>query len=468
MSGMKEKKGDNVNGLSVEQLQEKACAWVEEGQRLGAAEVEVYVQDSTGLSVKAYQGEVEELRSSAAQGVGVRVFEDGKLGYAYASGLEEEEIRHTIRDALDNARYSTPDQHNLLPEALEYTTADLRMYDEETASTPVERKVEMALELEEITRTADPRIRAVESAAYADSVYRVALANSRGFCGGYEGCDCHCYVMPIAGEGEDSQSGFSFSVGKKPSELDLAGCSGEATERALAMLGASSLASRRTTIVLDNLIAAEFLGVLASALSAEAVLKGRSLFAGRMGEAIGNELLTVVDDGLMPAGLATSPFDDEGVPSRRTEMVSRGVLKSYFHTTYTASRSGTVSTGNASRGSYRDRPHVSPTNLFLEPGTGSREEIIREVGEGILVLQLVGVHAGANPISGEISLGAVGLLIKDGKLDRPLREITIAGQMLDLLHHIALVGSDLRFLPMGGSLGCATLALEGVMVAGRA
>ena len=163
----------------------------------------------------------------------------------------------------------------------------------------------------------------MESAAYADSVYRVALANSRGFCGGYEGCDCHCYVMPIAGEG-GFQSGFSFSVGKKPSELDLEGCSGEATERALAMLGASSLASRRTTIVLDNLIAAEFLGCWPPPFRPRRCSKGAPLFAGRMGEAIGNELLTVIDDGLMPAGLATSPFDDEGVPSRRTEMVSRG------------------------------------------------------------------------------------------------------------------------------------------------
>lgn len=453
--------------LTVEELQEKACAWAELGKHMGASEVEVYVQDGGGLTVKTYQGEVEELRSSASRGVGVRAVDEGRLGYAYTSGLDEEEVARTIRDAVDNARFSTPDEHNLLPPAQEFTREDLEMYREETASTPVERKVEMALELEELTRGSDPRIRAVESSVYADSVYRVALANSRGFCGGYQGSDCHCYVMPIAGEGEGSQSGFSFSVGKQPSDLDLAACAEEAARHALDLLGASSMASRRTTIVLDNLIAAEFLGVLASALSAEAVLKGRSLFAGRLGQSIGNELLTVVDDGLMPAGLATAPFDDEGVPSRRTEVVSEGVLQSYFHTTYTASRSGTESTGNARRGSFRDRPRVSPTNLFLAPGERSREEIIREVGEGVLIMQLVGVHAGANPISGEISLGALGLLIKDGKLDRPLREITIAGQLLDLLHQVALVGSDLRFLPMEGSLGCATLALEGVMVAGR-
>ena len=198
---------------------------------MGAAEVEVYVQDSTGLSVKAYQGEVEELRSSASQGVGVRVFDGGRLGYAYASGLDSEEVRRTIRDAVDNAGFSTPDEHNLLPEAAEYSRDDLEMYFTETGEMPVERKVEMALELETLTRERDSRIRTIESTAYADAVYRVALANSKGFVGGYQGCDCHCYTMPIAGEGEDSQSGFSFSVGKKPSDLDLKLCAEEAAER---------------------------------------------------------------------------------------------------------------------------------------------------------------------------------------------------------------------------------------------
>jgi PmbA protein len=448
-------------------LQEKVYAWLEEGKRLGADQVEIYLQDQRGVSVKAYRGAIEELRSSASRGVGIRVFDGGKLGYAYVSGMEDREVMRAIQEARDNARYSTPDDCNQLPAFTKYVREDLGLYHPEAMETPVERKVEMALELEELALQQDSRIVNVDTTLYADSVYRIALANSSGFCGSYEGSDCHCYVAPIAREGEESQLGFSFAVGKRPSELDLSATAREAAEKALALLGGRSIPSRRTVIVLDNLIAAEFLGVIAPALSAEAVLKGRSLFAGKVGERVASEGLYLVDDGLLYSGMATTPFDDEGVTSQKTAVISDGVLQSYLHTTYTALRCGGKSTGNARRGSFRNRPRVAPTNFYLEPGKKSRQEIIREVDEGVLILNLVGVHAGANPISGEISLGAQGQLIRKGRIGQPLREITIAGQMLDLLQNVVLVGNDLRFIPVGGSLGSPTLAIEGVMLAGR-
>ncbi len=456
--------------MSEDGLRELAGAWAEEARRLGASVAEIYVQDSRGLTVKAFEGKVEELSSSASRGVGVRVLERGRLGYAFCSGLRQEDVAETVREALENARFSAPDPHNRLPEGTEERLPpreDLGMFDEETERTSVESKVEMALRLEELARGLDGRIRAVESAAYSDSVYGVALANTLGFCGSYKGCDCHCYVMPIAGEGEESQSGFSFATAKSPSRLDLEGCAREAVENAVMLLGARSMPSRRTTVVLDSLIAAEFLAVLAGPLSAEAVLKGRSLFAGRLGESVGSGILDLTDDGTLPGGMATAPFDDEGVPSRRSPVVDGGVLRSYLHDTYTASRSGAASTGNARRASYRERPRVSPTNFFLRPGEMSREELLREVGEGVLVTQLVGVHAGANPVSGEISVGALGMELKGGEPHRPLREITIAGNLLDLLKGIKMVGSDLRFLPLAASIGCPSMAIEGVMVAGR-
>ncbi len=451
----------------VRRLEELACQWVEEGRKLGAPQIEVYIEDSQGISLKVYQGEVEELRSSASRGVGIRVFHEGRLGYAYTSGLEEDDALRAIKEACENARYSAADRHNQLPALSEYTLKDLEIYSPETEETRVERKVEMALELEELALQEDSRIKNVDTTLYADSVYRVALANSSGFCGGYLGSDCHCFISPIAKQGEESQSGFSFAVGKKPSDLDLRFTAREAVEKAISLLGSRSIPSRRTTLVLDNLIAAEFLGVIASALSAEAVQKGRSLFAGRLGDQVGSRLVNIFDDGLMPSGLATAPFDDEGVPSQKSEIFTEGVLRSYLHTTYTAARGETESTGNARRGSYRERPRVSPTNFYISPGEKSREEIIGEIDQGVLVQYLVGVHAGANPISGEISLGAMGQLIKNGKIDMPLREITIAGHMLDFLRNIKLIGNDLRFIPVAGSLGSPTLVIEGVMVAGR-
>jgi PmbA protein len=225
--------------------------------------------------------------------------------------------------------------------------------------------------------------------------------------------------------------------------------------------------SRRTTLILDSFVAAEFLGMLAAALSAEAVLKGRSFLAGKVGETIAAPTVSIIDDGLLKGAPSTAPFDDEGVPSQRKELIDAGTLKGYLHNTYTASRSGTTSTGNASRGSFRDRPRVGATNMFLQPGQGSREDILRQVGEGVLVLQVVGAHAGANPVSGEISLGALGLLVENGEPGQSLREITLAGKALDFLRDIVAVGEDLRFLPFEGSLGAPTVAVADVMISGR-
>lgn len=450
-------------------LRSLAEEWVDEGRDLvgPGAELELYVQEQRGLTVKAYGGEVEGLRYAHSCGVGVRVVKEGRLGYAYCTGFDWEDGRRAIEEAAANALFSAPDEHNRLPSPSEYVREDLGIYHPETEETPSDEKVELALRLEELTISRDSRIKRVETAVYADAVFEVAVANSLGASGSYRSTDCHCYVFPIAEEGGESQTGFSFDLGVRPSELDLDRVAEEAAQRALCLLGSRSMPSRRTTVVLDSMVAAEFMGMLAAALSAEAVLKGRSFLAGKLGETLASPLVTVIDDGLLPGGPSTAPFDDEGVPCRRKELILEGVLEGYLHNLYTASRSGTVSTGNASRASFRERPRVGATNLFLRAEKGSREELIRGVDDGVLILQVVGAHAGANPVSGEISLGALGLRIRKGELQEPLREITLAGKALDFLRDTVAVGEDLRFLPFEGSLGAPTVVIEGVMVSGR-
>lgn len=450
-------------------LQDLAEEWLEAGRRLAGTgvELEVYAQEQRGLTVKAYGGEVESLRYSRSRGVGVRALREGRLGYAYCAGLEWEDGRRAIEEAVANSRFSEPDEHNLLPAPGDYPLRDLGIYHPETEETASERKVEMALQLEGLALGRDRRIARVETAVFADAVSTVAVANTLGVSGCYRSSDCYCYVFPIAVEGEESQTGFSFAVGVKPSDLDLAVVAEEASEMALSLLGSRSMPSRRTTLVLDSLVAAEFLGMLAMALSAEAVLKGRSFMAGKMGEAVASSLITLVDDGTLPGLPSTAPFDDEGVPTRRKELIREGVLQSYLHNTYTASRAGTASTGNASRSSFRERPRVGASNLLLEPRKGRRDDIVRQVDDGVLVLQVVGAHAGANPVSGEISLGALGLRIEKGELRQPLREITLAGKALDFLRDTVAVGEDLRIVPFEGSLGAPTVAVENVMIAGR-
>jgi len=450
-------------------LKALAREWVERGRSLAGegVELEIFVQEHRGLTVKAFGGEVEGLRYSHSRGAGVRALRGGRLGYSYCTGLAWEDIRKAIEEAAANSRFSTPDEHNLLPGRGEYTGEDLGIYDPEVEETDSARKVEMALELEGLAMASDKRISQVETAVYADTVSRVAVANTAGAAGYYRSSDCYCYVFPIAREGDEYQTGFSFDLGVRPSQLDLATVAADASERAVCLLGSSSITSRRTTLILDSFVTAEFLGMLASALSAEAVLKGRSFLAGKVGETVANPMVTLVDDGLLKGAPSTAPFDDEGVPSRRKELIEAGVLRGYLHNTYTASRSGTDSTGNASRGSFRDRPRVGATNMFLLPGKGCRADILRQVGDGVLVLQVVGAHAGANPVSGEISLGALGLLVENGQPVRPLREITLAGKALDFLRDTVAVGEDLRFLPFEGSLGAPTVAIGGVMIAGR-
>ncbi|RJP32108.1 MAG: TldD/PmbA family protein [Actinobacteria bacterium] len=450
-------------------LRELALEWVQRGRPLVGAgvELEIFVQEHRGLTVKAFGGEVEGLRYSHSRGVGVRALREGRLGYSYCTGLGWEDVKTAVEVAAANSLFSTADEYNLLPGGSEYTGEDLCIYDPETEETDSLRKVEMALELERLTLSRDPRVSQVETAVYADTVAHVAVASTAGVAGNYRSSDCYCYVFPIAREGDEYQTGFSFDLGVRPSDLDLGQVAAEASERALCLLGSRSMPSRRTTLVLDSFVAAEFLGMLAAALSAEAVLKGRSFLAGKVGETIAAPTVSIIDDGLLRGAPSTAPFDDEGVPSQRKELIGGGVLNGYLHNTYTAARSGTASTGNASRGSFRDRPRVGASNMFLQPGRGGREEIMRQVGEGVLVLQVVGAHAGANPVSGEISLGALGLQIENGAPVRPLREITLAGKALDFLRGIVAIGEDLRFLPFEGSLGAPTVAIADVMVAGR-
>jgi PmbA protein len=450
-------------------LQDLAQDWVERGRDVtgDGTQLEIFVQEHRGLTVRAYNQEVEGLRYSHSRGVGVRAICEGRLGYAYTTDLNWKDVRQAILEAEANAKYSSADKDNLLPGFSDYDLAGLNIYDAETLEMSADDKVEMALQLESLTCAQDPRIVQVESAVYSDGVARLAIANTSGVSGSYRSSDCSCYVSPIARQGDESQSGFSFDQGIKPSDLDLAKVARDAAERTVCLLGSTSTASARTTLILDSFVAAEFLGMIASALSAEAVLKGRSFLAGKVGEKIANEMVTLIDDGLLKDGPSTAPFDDEGVPSQRKELISAGVLRGYLHDTYTAARAGTSSTGNASRGSFRDRPHVGPSNMYLKPGSGNRKDILKRVGDGVLILQVVGAHAGANPVNGEISLGALGLKIRGGEVVQPLREITLAGTALDFLRDVVAIGEDMNFLPFAGSLGAPTVAVENVMIAGR-
>ncbi len=441
----------------LQALVEAAVAAAEPGEA-----VEAYAEESTRTEVDARKGEVEGLTFAESRGVGVRVISGGRLGFAWAADPTADEVRRAVGQARENAALATADEHNVLPEAAPAEPLDA-LYHAEQATMPTDRKVALALDLERRTTSADPRVRKVEAVRYGDAVSRVAIASTSGVAAAYERTDCWCFVVALAEQGDETQTGHSFRVGRTLDELAWEGVADEAVERGVRMLGAVKPPTMKVPVLLDPFAGSSFLGVLAGALSADAVQKGRSLFAPLVGQRVGSEAFTLVDDGRLLEGPAAAPFDDEGVPTARTELVTLGVLNGFLHDAYTAHRGGTVSTGNAHRGGFRTAPGVGVSNFYVEPGVMDATELFAEANGGVLIQDVSGVHSGANPISGEFSVGATGLRIEGDRLGEPLREMTIASTIPDMLQAVAAVGSDLRWFT---SVGVPSILIGEMTVAG--
>ncbi len=418
---------------------------------------------------------VESYRHSEYSGAGIRVFVKGRSGRSYTTDMSEKAIIQAVEKAISGAKVSEPDPHISLPEDSYYPLGakerkqlgnDLGIWREDPGSISTEQKIEFTMDLERLARKLDPRIKGVESAFYSDSATYVVIANSLGFSSGYKASSFNAYLTAIAEEKGDSQTGFGFTAGRSFSSLDAQAASEEAADLAISLLGSRAIETRRMPLILRSLPAAELLAAVGFALSADAVIKEKSFLADKLGERVGSEILNVVDDGTLKGGFGTAPFDDEGVRMTRKTIVEKGILKCFLHNCYTASRMSTTLTGNANRASFRDGIGVAPTNLFLSQGDLTLEELHKEADNGLEVTELQGVHVGLNPVTGEISLGARGRLIRNGKPDRGVREVTIAGKMEDFLRGFTAAGNDLRFIPILGGIGAPSILIKDIVVAG--
>jgi PmbA protein len=427
-------------------------------------QVEAVVTRGRDTEIKAYGGEVESLSSAQSQGVGIRVVADGRQGFAYAATFDADVLAETMADARDNAAFGTPDPDLGLAEPDGVAVADLDLYDESLETFATDRKIELAVELERATLAADPRISGIESAEYVDTMAEGAIVTTTGI--RTVGRETACYVMTyvMASEGDETQTGFGFSVGREPGGLDVAAAAGDAAGRATRMLGAVKPGSERLTVVLDPWVTAQFLGILAFTLNGEAVLKGRSLFADRLGDEVASPLVTLVDDPTDPAAFTATETDGEGLATRRNSLIESGVLKMFVHNAYTARRAGTLSTGSAVRSGFKSTPGVGCMATSLLPGTRSQTELVAEVGDGLLVQDVSGLHSGVNPVSGDFSTGAEGLRIRGGALAEPVREFTIASTLQRMLKDVRAVGDDLQWLPM--SAAGVSLVIDEVTISG--
>ena len=414
--------------------------------------------------IKAYEGEIESLSSAQSQGVGIRVIADGRQGFAYAATFDDDVLAETLAEARDNASFATPDEFLGLAEPDGVAVADLDLFSEALEAFPTDRKVELAVELERAVRAADPRISGIESAEYVDVMAEGAIVSTSGI--RTLGRETACYVMTyaMAVEGDETQTGFGFSVGRDPNVLDVASAAADAAQRATRMLGSVKPASERLTVVLDPWVTAQFLGILAFTLNGESVLKGRSLFAERLGEEVASPLVTLVDDPTNPSAFTATETDGEGLATRRNVLIDRGVLKLFVQNAYTARRSGTPSTGSAVRGGFKSTPGVGCMATSLAPGSATQAELVAGIGEGLLIQDVAGLHSGVNPISGDFSTGAEGLRIRGGELAEPVREFTIASTLQRMLKDVQAVGNDLQWLPMSAS--GVSLVIDEVTISG--
>jgi PmbA protein len=445
-------------------LDDVARRGVEAAVEAGATDAEAWAEEGVSRRVRVYSGEVESLSDAGGRGVGVRAFVDGRSGYAYGTDLSEAGVLEVARAARAAAEVADPDEHGGLPD--EFGAAPVEgLASPALGDWSTERKVELALAVERAARDR-PGVTQVENAVYSDAEGRVALVNSRGFAGGYDATQAWAYASAFAGEGADLMTGLGVGLGRDPDALDPEAIGAEAADRALALVGARQPASRRCPVLLDAIVAASFIGFIGSMLSADAVQRGRSLFADREGDEIADVVLALADDATDPEGPSSAPFDGEGSPSRRTPLIEGGRLLTFLFDARTARRAGRATTANATRGSYRAPPSVGTTNLMLEPGQLDLEGLFRKAGDGLYVTDVAGLHSGVNPVSGTFSVGAAGRLIENGAPAGPVRELTIASDLVSMLKAVRAVGSEARWVPFGGSVKAPPILIGEMSVSG--
>lgn len=406
----------------------------------GADSAEVYVQEGRQLSVEVRNGEMETIQESSSHGAGFRVFKEGKMGFAHSNDLSDASLDQAIQSAIEFAGHMTADEHNVLPSDPGITQVD-GLFDAELGSVSMEDKIALITRLEELAM-ADRRITVSNGAGYGEGEGAVYLANSNGLAKSYRSSGCNYGVSVVAEKGEQRSSGGEYCSRRFFSDLvSPEEVAREAARSAYEMLDPRLVPTQRAPVVFHPDVARSLLGGILGAIDGERVLQGASFLAESVGEKIASELLTIVDDGTRARGMASSPFDGEGVPTQRRTILKEGVLQGFMYNTMAASRAGVESTGNASRGGFSTLPGIGPHAFYVEAGDTDPEEIIRSTPNGLYLKSVTGY--GINPVSGDFSGGAQGFWIENGRLTFPVMGLTIAASADEMLNGIDRMGSDL-------------------------
>jgi len=431
-------------------------------KKAGATQAEVVLLSGEELEIEINKKKMQKLNRATMKGVGLRVYVGKRMSFVYSSDFTDKELDKLVEKGVALAKEGMEDKFNILPSP-SGTPPELDIFDPELANIDLQKKIDYARELDELVFQIDSRVANTRASSYSDLYGEFIIANTNGLVHSWQESYCGVGTSPVIEDKGLKQVAYYGTRARYYKDIPPAkGIAEEAVRRASLLIGGEKVKTQKVPVVFDFRVGTSLIGGVLSAVNGERVFRGESFLVDKLEETIGSELVTIVDDGLIPKGMGSSPVDGEGVATSTKKVVDKGVLKLYLYDSYTANKVGTKSTGNASRGSYSSRPSIGPNNFYLEKGDKSPEEIIKEVSSGFYVFNTMG--GGVNPVTGMYSAGAAGVWIRNGELAEPVAKVTIAATLFDMLKGIDAVGNDLRF---DSSVVSPTYRVKQMTVSGR-
>ena len=427
----------------------------------GIDEFEIYFLSNLNTSIKIYQGKIENFSNNQNQGISFRGMVDGKIGCSYSESMEDEDIDFLINEVIENAScIESLDKQFIYGEKTNYT--DTITYSSAIENLDTDLVKDFLIKMEDYALSIDERVKKVNFCSFAMGSGEKIIKNSKGLELHSKENICYTYISVIAEENGVIKTGSHFQLGRDFAKFDYKELSEVAVKRALNKFGTITLTEVPKTCVIENLAFSSLLGAMSNIFSAEAIQKNISKLKGKLNESVASSIVTLVDDPFLKDGLANSSFDDEGVPTSYKKIIQDGILKTYLYNLKTAYKDGVSSTGNGVKGSYKGTVGISSFNLYIKPSDKSFDKMIENIKEGIFITDFAGLHSGLNTISGDFSLAGEGFYIKDGKIDKPLNQITISGNFFGLLKNIKDIANDIKF--SFSSVGSPSIVVEGLKV----
>jgi PmbA protein len=444
---------------------------VRELQGLEVDKFELFWERSSSLGIEIKEGKLDHLSRSTDQGLAIRLLKQQRLGFSYTFDLSKDALRRSLRTATEIADLMPADPYNDLCAVggqkgeggfSSVLYPEIENFDAKGLETSLDAKVELARAIESKANAYDSRIKRVRNASYDETAWEGIMVDHHGEQIKHRQTVFGGSISCVAEEGSSAEMGYDSYYSTDFDQIHAESIAQTAAANAVRLLNAGTAPTMTCPAVFENSVVAQLLGFLASSFSAENIDKKFSILVGKKGEKLFSDKLTLIDDGLLAGGVVTAPFDGEGRPSQTTTLLDHGMVRNFLYDGYYARKHGTVSTSSSRRGSLKTVPSIGPSNLYLKKGSLSEEKLIAKAGKGIFITDLMGLHT-ANPVTGEFSVGASGVLIEGGKLTRPVKGFAIAGNLVDLLQQVSEVGSNIRFW---GSVGAPSLLVAKLAVSG--